>query len=63
MTARTDKPIARKLSVSDGQETIGFLIERGKPGVEAFSANEISLGLFPNTQAAATACWKHAHGQ
>jgi hypothetical protein len=51
------------LSVTDGRQTIGFLISRGKLGVEAFDADEKSIGLFANVQAAATECWKHAHGQ
>jgi len=51
------------LSVTDGRECIGHLIDRGKTGVEAFTVDEVSLGLFKNVQAAATACWQYAHGQ
>jgi hypothetical protein len=51
------------LSVTDGRQAIGFLISRGKIGVEAFTADEQSLGLFKNVPAAATACWQHAHHQ
>jgi hypothetical protein len=51
------------LSVTDGRQAIGFLVSRGKLGVEAFTADEESIGLFANVQAAATACWKYAHNQ
>ena len=45
----------RLLSVTDGGQTIGFIINRGKTGVEAFTANEESIGVFENVPAAATA--------
>jgi hypothetical protein len=53
----------RLLSVTDGRQAIGFIINRGKTGVEAFTADEKSIGLFVDVQAAATACWQHAHHQ
>jgi hypothetical protein len=34
------------LSVYSGRECIGYLIRRGKCGVEAFDINEVSLGTF-----------------
>jgi hypothetical protein len=54
---------ASMLSVTNGRQTIGFLISRGKLGVEAFSIDEESIGLFKDVPTAATACWKHAHHQ
>jgi hypothetical protein len=56
-------PASNILSVTDGRQSIGFLISRGKIGVEAFDADEKSIGTFPNVQVAATTLWKHAHGQ
>jgi hypothetical protein len=43
------------LSVYDGRECIGFLLKRGKSGVEAFTADELSLGIFPDEHQAARA--------
>jgi hypothetical protein len=43
------------LSVYDGRCHIGFLLLRGKAGVEAFDADDRSLGLFPDTKTAAAA--------
>jgi hypothetical protein len=34
------------LSIYDGQTCIGFVIERGKQGVELFDREQKSLGLF-----------------
>jgi len=53
----------RILSVTDGRDCIGHLIDRGRDGVEAFTADEQSIGMFANTTDAATACWKYARGQ
>jgi hypothetical protein len=53
----------RTLSVTDGRDCIGHLIDRGKTGVEAFDAGEVSIGLFKNVQLAARACWLCARGQ
>jgi hypothetical protein len=49
--------------VSDGREACGFVVARGKSGYEAFATDETSLGLFESAAAAATECWRHAHGQ
>jgi len=35
------------LSVYDGQRCIGFLLSRGRAGVEAFDCDERSLGVYP----------------
>jgi hypothetical protein len=40
------------LSVYDGQRCIGFIIARGKTGVEAFDVNDRSLGIFASMKAA-----------
>lgn len=42
-------------SIYDGQRCIGFLLRRGKSGVEAYDADCISLGLFPTEGEAANA--------
>jgi hypothetical protein len=34
---------------------IGFLLPRGRLGVEAFDTNDRSLGIFPNMKVAAEA--------
>jgi len=36
----------------DGRHCIGFLPMRGKAGVEAYSANDRSLGIFSDAKAA-----------
>jgi hypothetical protein len=38
-----------------GTVCVGFLVLRGRSGIEAFDANTRSLGLFPNQKAAADA--------
>jgi hypothetical protein len=47
-------PASGWLSVYSGQQNLGHVISRGKCGVEAFDANEASLGIFA-TQAEAVA--------
>jgi hypothetical protein len=42
-------------SVYDGRVCIGFILKRGKAGVEALDANCTSLGLFATEPAAADA--------
>jgi hypothetical protein len=42
-------------SVYDGRERVGHLLLRGKQGVEAFDANEVSLGIYPDLKTAADA--------
>jgi hypothetical protein len=41
------------LAVYDGRTCLGFLLPRGKQGVEAFDADDHLLGLFPEHSAAA----------
>jgi hypothetical protein len=43
------------LAVYSGQRCLGFLLPRGNVGIEAFDADDKSLGLFPNQKAAADA--------
>jgi hypothetical protein len=43
------------LSAYCGRDLIGFLHEHGKVGVEAFTPDKISIGIFPTTTAAANA--------
>jgi hypothetical protein len=43
------------LAVYDGRTCIGHLLMRGKAGVEAFDADDRSLGLYPDLKAAAAA--------
>jgi hypothetical protein len=42
-------------AVADGRTCIGFLLPRGKAGVEAFDAEDASLGIYPTTKGAADA--------
>jgi hypothetical protein len=42
-------------SVYYGQRCIGFVLNRGRDGFEAFNAEQQSLGLFPTRNEAATA--------
>jgi hypothetical protein len=55
--ATNSRSVARSqwCSVYAGQTCIGFLIGRGRSGVEAFNADEKSLGIFPNNREAAAA--------
>jgi len=43
------------LAVCDGRDCIGFLLKRGGGSVEAFTADEHSLGTFPDLKTAANA--------
>jgi hypothetical protein len=51
------------LSVYDGRDLIGRLVDRGEAGVEAFDAEDRPAGVFKNVQAAATELWRVARGQ
>jgi hypothetical protein len=48
------------VSVYSGQCCIGFVINRGTAGFEAFNADEKSLGLFPTQREAAAAIMRGA---
>lgn len=43
------------LSVFDGRRCAGFLLHRGPAGWEAFTADAVSIGVFPTRQDAANA--------
>jgi hypothetical protein len=49
----TSESTAWLLSLYSGQKCVGFLLRRGKAGVEAFDRDSRSLGVFPDQQAAA----------
>jgi hypothetical protein len=51
MTARA--AISPTKSIYDGQQCIGFVLDRGKTGVEAFDRELRSLGVFETTAEAA----------
>ena len=48
----------RLVSVMNGSACAGFLISLGPRGVEAFDANEKSLGIFPDALSATAAIEK-----
>ncbi len=41
--------------VYSGQRALGFLLPRGRAGIEAFTITSVSVGLFPDQQFAADA--------
>jgi hypothetical protein len=43
------------LALYSGRECAGFLLKRGRAGIEAFDADDKSLGIFPDQQSAANA--------
>jgi hypothetical protein len=43
------------LSVFDGQKCLGFLLPRGRQGVEAYDVNNVSLGIYRDQKSAADA--------
>jgi hypothetical protein len=47
-------------SVYDGRICRGFVIARGKLGIEAFDCDERSLGVYPTQRAAADAIMESA---
>jgi hypothetical protein len=56
MTNREAKPFGPSLlTVYAGPTCIGFLLSRGKAGVEAFDADNNSLGVFSDQKSAADA--------
>lgn len=61
-TEATSDPITLQ-SVYDGTTCIGFLLPRGRQGVEAFDCNTRSLGLYPDLKSAADAVSRIAGGE
>jgi hypothetical protein len=51
---------APNTSVYAGQVCLGFILNRGTAGFEAFNADERSLGLFPTQHEAAAAIMRGA---
>jgi hypothetical protein len=51
---------APMISVCSGQVCLGFVLNRGEAGFEAFNADEKSLGLFPTQREAAAAIMRGA---
>jgi hypothetical protein len=51
-------PVTSLLSVCDGQLCIGFVLNRGRYGFEAFDGDQQSLGIFPTQREAADAVAK-----
>jgi hypothetical protein len=43
------------MTLHNGRDCIGFLLSRGRSGVEAFDANERSIGIFADAKTAAEA--------
>jgi hypothetical protein len=52
----------RRVSVTDGQRTIGSVVERDDGCFEAISAASHSVGIFHSEPAAATELWRHDRG-
>jgi hypothetical protein len=52
---RSEAYSIRLHAVYSGRVCIGFLLPRGRLGVEAFDADDHSLGIFPTVKAAADA--------
>jgi hypothetical protein len=42
-------------AVYSGQDCLGFLLSRGRQGVEAYDADDRLLGIFPDKKSAADA--------
>jgi hypothetical protein len=55
--SRTEQS-APMISIYDGRQCVGFVVERGRSGFEAFTAGERSLGMFKTRDAAIGACMK-----
>jgi hypothetical protein len=51
----TCESTAWMLAVYDGRTCIGFLLKRGKAGVEGYDRDSKSLGIFPSQSEAAGA--------
>jgi hypothetical protein len=51
------------LAVYDGRNCVGRLLRRVQAGVEDFTADDISLGVYETEAAAASALWRHDSAQ
>jgi hypothetical protein len=54
---------AHPLAVYDGHKYLGHVVDHGEAGVEAFTADDRSAGVFKNDQDAALELWRLARGQ
>jgi hypothetical protein len=54
-SVQKSKPVATLLSVFDGRICLGHLLNRGKTGVEVFSCDDVSVGVFADVPTAAAA--------
>jgi hypothetical protein len=51
------------LSVYDGRQCVGFVLNRGRSGFEAFDAEEKSIGLFETQDAAVASLLREGGAQ
>jgi hypothetical protein len=51
------------LAVYSGQRCLGFILQRGQRGYEAFDVNDVSLGTFATDREAAIAVSERAQQQ
>jgi hypothetical protein len=42
---------------------IGHLLRRGEGGIEAYDADTVSLGIYPDLDTAARVVWRHSRAQ
>ncbi len=63
ISARLGADAPALLAVYEGRVCIGHLLRRGAAGVEAFSSEDVSFGMYESEAAATSALWRHAHGQ
>jgi hypothetical protein len=56
--AHTSDPGQRPPAVYDGRKYLGHVVDHGEAGVEAFTADDRSAGVFKNDR---RANWKHGH--
>jgi len=52
--------VFRAVAIYSGQECLGHLLPHGRSGFEAFSRDDISIGIFPDQRTAANAVSKAA---
>jgi hypothetical protein len=53
-------PLTPMVSLYDGRTCAGFILNRGRLGFEAFTADQRSLGTYPTQHAAADAIMERA---
>jgi hypothetical protein len=55
--------MAQIISITENATCIGFIINRGPMGFEAYTADEKSLGIYVETNDAVVMIWRAAHNQ